>query len=62
VTHSLFEAVYMSSRVLVMSSRPGRIVADIAVPFGYPRGQELRFDPAMSEIAGDVSAALRTVW
>jgi NitT/TauT family transport system ATP-binding protein len=62
VTHSLFEAVYMSSRVLVMSSRPGRIVADIAVPFGYPRSQELRFDPAMSEIAGEVSSALRSVW
>jgi NitT/TauT family transport system ATP-binding protein len=62
VTHSLFEAVYTSSRVLVMSSRPGRIVADIAVPFGYPRAQELRFDPAMSEIAGEVSAALRSVW
>ena len=62
VTHSLFEAVYLSSRVLVMSSRPGRIVADIEVPFGYPRGQELRFDPAMSEIAGEVSAALRNVW
>jgi NitT/TauT family transport system ATP-binding protein len=62
VTHSLFEAVYLSSRVLVMSSRPGRIVADIAVPFGYPRAQELRFDPAMSEIAGQVSAALRSVW
>jgi len=62
VTHSLFEAVYLSSRVLVMSSRPGRIVADIAVPFGYPRAQELRFDPAMSEIAGEVSAALRSVW
>ena len=42
VTHSLFEAVYLSSRVLVMSSRPGRIVADIDVPFGYPRSQQLR--------------------
>jgi NitT/TauT family transport system ATP-binding protein len=62
VTHSLFEAVYMSSRVLVLSSRPGRIVADIAVPFGYPRGQELRFDRAMSTVAGEVSAALRSVW
>jgi NitT/TauT family transport system ATP-binding protein len=59
VTHSLFEAVYISSRVLVMSERPGRIVADISVPFGYPRSEELRFDPAMSEIAGLVSAALR---
>jgi NitT/TauT family transport system ATP-binding protein len=62
VTHSVFEAVFVSSRVLVMSGRPGRIVADIAVPFGYPRAQELRFDPAVSEIAGQVSAALRASW
>lgn len=59
VTHSLFEAVYISSRVLVLSGRPGRIVADIAVPFGYPRTGELRYAPAMSEIAGQLSAALR---
>jgi NitT/TauT family transport system ATP-binding protein len=59
VTHSLFEAVYVSSRVLVMSGRPGRIVADIAVPFEYPRAAELRFDSAFSEIAGKVSAAMR---
>jgi NitT/TauT family transport system ATP-binding protein len=59
VTHSVFEAVYLSSRVLVMSPRPGRIVADIAVPFPYPRAPELRFDPALAEVAGTVSAALR---
>jgi NitT/TauT family transport system ATP-binding protein len=59
VTHSIFEAVYLSSRVLVMSPRPGEIVADIAVPFPYPRAAELRFDPALAEIGGAVSAALR---
>jgi NitT/TauT family transport system ATP-binding protein len=59
VTHSLFEAVYVSSRVLVMSGRPGRIVADIAVPFEYPRAEGLRFDSAFSAIAGQVSAAMR---
>jgi NitT/TauT family transport system ATP-binding protein len=59
VTHSVFEAVYLSSRVLVMSPRPGEIVADIAVPFPYPRAPELRFDPALAEIGGAVSAALR---
>jgi NitT/TauT family transport system ATP-binding protein len=61
VTHSIFEAVYLSSRVLVMSPRPGRIVADIAVPFPYPRAPELRFDPALTEISGVVAAALRGV-
>jgi NitT/TauT family transport system ATP-binding protein len=61
VTHSIFEAVYLASRVLVMSPRPGRIVADIAVPFGYPRAAELRFDPTLAAIGGAVSAALRDV-
>ncbi len=61
VTHSIFEAVYLSSRVIVMSSRPGRIVADIPVPFPYPRAPEMRFDPAMAEVAGAVSNALRSV-
>jgi NitT/TauT family transport system ATP-binding protein len=59
VTHSIFEAVFLASRVLVMSPRPGRIVTDVAVPFGYPRSPELRFDPAMATLAGEVSAALR---
>ncbi|MDQ2727415.1 MAG: ABC transporter ATP-binding protein [Actinomycetota bacterium] len=59
VTHSIYEAVFMSSRVLVMSDRPGRIVADIAIPFAYPRSQELRFDPKMAAVAGEVSIALR---
>jgi NitT/TauT family transport system ATP-binding protein len=61
VTHSIFEAVYLSSRVLVMSARPGRIVAEVDVPFDYPRAPELRFDPAMAEVSGQVSTALRRV-
>src|SRR5439155_6035215 len=44
VTHSVSEATFLASRVLVMSPRPGRIVAEIDVPFGYPRPTELRFD------------------
>jgi len=60
VTHSISEAVYLASRVLVMSPRPGRVVADIAVPFEYPRHPELRFDPQFGEIAAAVSAALRS--
>ncbi len=59
ITHSIYEAVYMSTRVLVMSARPGRIVADLRVPFGYPRSPELRFEPEFAELSGQVSAALR---
>lgn len=59
ITHSIYEAVYLSTRVLVMSSRPGRIVADIEIPFEYPRPEDLRFDPAFAELAGHVSHELR---
>jgi NitT/TauT family transport system ATP-binding protein len=59
ITHSIAEAVFLSTRVLVMSARPGRIVGDFAVPFAYPRRPELRFDPAFAELSGRVSAALR---
>jgi NitT/TauT family transport system ATP-binding protein len=61
VTHSVPEAVFLSSRVIVMSSRPGRIVADIAVPFAYPRPPELRYRPEFAALAGEVSATLRGV-
>jgi NitT/TauT family transport system ATP-binding protein len=49
----------LATRVLVMSPRPGRIVADIPVPFAYPRPPELRFEPQFAAVAGAVSAALR---
>jgi NitT/TauT family transport system ATP-binding protein len=59
VTHSVSEAVFMSTRVVVMSSRPGRILADLAVPFPYPRSPRLRFDERFARLAGQVSARLR---
>lgn len=59
ITHSIYEAVFLSTRVLVMSGRPGTIVGDFAVPFPYPREPELRFEPRFAELAGEVSAALR---
>jgi NitT/TauT family transport system ATP-binding protein len=59
VTHSVSEAAFMASRVLVMSPRPGRIVAEIAIPFPYPRAPELRFDPRFATVAGQISASLR---
>ena len=59
ITHSISEAIFLSTRVLVMSARPGRIVATFDVPFAYPRPPELRFDAAFAELAGQVSHALR---
>ncbi len=59
ITHSISEAVFLSTRVLVMSARPGRIVESYDVPFSYPRDPELRFDPAFAELAGHISHALR---
>jgi NitT/TauT family transport system ATP-binding protein len=59
VTHSVSEAAFLAARVLVMSPRPGRILAEVAVPFGYPRPPELRFDPEFARTAGRISAQLR---
>jgi NitT/TauT family transport system ATP-binding protein len=59
ITHSISEAVFMSTRVLVMSARPGRIVAEFDVPFEYPRSPDLRFDPAFAALGSEISHALR---
>jgi NitT/TauT family transport system ATP-binding protein len=59
VTHSVIEATFMSTRVVVMSGRPGRVLGDFAVPFGYPRPPRLRFDEKFAHVAGEVSACLR---
>jgi NitT/TauT family transport system ATP-binding protein len=61
VTHSVPESVFLSSRVIVLSARPGRIVADIEVPFAYPRAPELRYSAEFAAVAGRVSTALRKV-
>lgn len=58
ITHSMSEAVYLSSRVLVMSGRPGRIVDDIELPWSYPRSPELRYEPEFGRILGHLSHAL----
>jgi NitT/TauT family transport system ATP-binding protein len=60
ITHSVAEAVFLSTRVAVMSGRPGRIITDIPVPFGYPRIPELRYTPEFAALCGEVSQHLRT--
>ena len=60
VTHSVFEAVYLSQRVLVIRARPGRLIADLAVDLPYPRTAELRLSPAYAERCRAASAALES--
>lgn len=61
VTHNVAEAVFLSQRVLVMSQRPGTVVADVSIPFAYPREPELRSDPEFARLCGDLSRRLREV-
>lgn len=60
VTHSIPEAVYLSTRVLVMCARPGQVVAEFDVPFPYPREPKLRFSDEFAAISRQVSAALES--
>jgi NitT/TauT family transport system ATP-binding protein len=59
ITHSVAEAVFLSTRVAVMSGRPGKVIADIPVPFDYPRIPELRYTPEFAALCGEVSQYLR---
>jgi NitT/TauT family transport system ATP-binding protein len=59
VTHAVAEAVFLSTRVIVMSGRPGRVIGDFAVPFDYPRQPELRFSDEFAHVAAKVSGCLR---
>ncbi len=58
VTHSVFEAVYLATRVLVMSPSPGRIAAELDPGLPELRTSALRSDPVFAAACGRVSAAL----
>jgi NitT/TauT family transport system ATP-binding protein len=58
VTHSIYEAVYLASRVAVMAARPGRIIEDIAVAPPLPRTENLRASAPYLEYCGRASKAL----
>jgi NitT/TauT family transport system ATP-binding protein len=58
VTHSIFEAVFLSTRIVVMSPRPGRIVVDLAVALPQPREAALRHTPEFARECGKVSTLL----
>jgi NitT/TauT family transport system ATP-binding protein len=58
VTHSVYESVYLSTRIVVMAARPGRIVADLAVEAPYPRTEEFRTTALYNDICKAASHAL----
>jgi NitT/TauT family transport system ATP-binding protein len=59
VTHSVYESTYLSSRVVVMTPRPGRVAAEIALSPPPGRDESYRLTPQFTQDAGRVSAALR---
>ena len=59
VTHSIPEAVYLSTRVVVMSPRPGRITNIIDVPLGGARNDDTREDSIFFQKITEVREALR---
>jgi NitT/TauT family transport system ATP-binding protein len=50
ITHSVEEAIYLSSRIVVVTARPARIRTVIDVPFGYPRAEDVHEDPRFAEL------------
>lgn len=58
VTHSITEAAFLSSRVIVMAARPGRVVQDIANPAPYPRDDAYRTSPAFNELVRHLQHSL----
>ena len=59
VTHSVYESVYLSTRIAVLSPRPGRIVDVLEIDEPMPRTEEFRLSPAYAEHCRRTSAALR---
>mgnify|MGYP001479935812 FL=1 len=59
VTHDIDEAVFMGSRVIVMSARPGRIKLDREVPLAYPRHYSVKTTPRFTELKAELTEAVR---
>jgi NitT/TauT family transport system ATP-binding protein len=60
VTHSIAEAVFLSTRVVVMSARPGRIADVIEIDLPQPRNAQTREEPRFFELVTSVREALHT--
>lgn len=59
VTHDIEEAIFLASRVVVMSARPGRIKADIAVDLPHPRHYTVKTSPAFSDLKARLTEEIR---
>jgi len=58
VTHSVFESVYLSSRIVVMTPRPGRVFTELAIDAPYPRDQRFRTSAEYGVLCRRASEAL----
>jgi NitT/TauT family transport system ATP-binding protein len=58
VTHSVYESVYLSTRIVVMAARPGRVVMELAVDASYPRNEEFRTTALYNDTCKAASHAL----
>jgi NitT/TauT family transport system ATP-binding protein len=59
VTHSVYESVYLSSRIIIMAARPGRVIADIPIDEPYPRSDAFRSTSRYAELCVKVSQELQ---
>ncbi len=58
VTHSVFESVYLSQRIVIMTPRPGRVFTEIAIPAPYPRDEQFRTSADYAGFCRQVAQAL----
>ncbi len=58
VTHSVFESVFLSDRVVIMAARPGRVIRELTVDAPYPRDMVFRTSPAYAASCREASDAL----
>ena len=59
VTHDIEEAIFMANRVVVMSARPGRIKAEVAVTLSHPRHYTIKTSPEFSKLKAELTEEIR---